>query len=202
MRKDFIYLASASPRRAELLRQIGVPFRVMAAELSETRRISEPGENYVTRLAVAKADQIWDELGIDEHCPVLGADTAVVIEGQVFGKPENSDDACKMLGVLSGKTHRVLTAVALRYASRSISRLCSSEVSFRSTTESERRAYVATGEPLDKAGAYAIQGLGAVFIDHLAGSYSSTMGLPLAATAALLGEFGLPAWLYSDDKSA
>jgi septum formation protein len=202
MRKDFIYLASASPRRSELLRQIGVPFRVTAAELNEARDIGEPAETYVTRLAVAKANRIWDELGIDEDCPVLGADTAVVIAGQVFGKPESSDEACKMLGVLSGKTHRVLTAVAVCYGSRSISRLCSSEVRFRATTESERRAYVATGEPLDKAGAYAIQGLGAVFIDHLAGSYSSTMGLPLAATAALLGEFGLPAWLYLDHKSA
>ena len=202
MRKDFIYLASASPRRSELLRQIGVPFRVSAAELCETRGVNEPAETYVTRLALAKADRIWDELGINDDSPVLGADTAVVIDRQVFGKPESSDEACKMLDVLSGKTHRVLTAVALRYGSRSLSRLCSSEVRFRATTESERRAYVATGEPLDKAGAYAIQGMGALFIDYLAGSYSSTMGLPLAATATLLGEFGLPAWLYTERESA
>ncbi len=197
-----MYLASASPRRYALLEQIGVPFQARPPQVCEARRPGELPDAYVTRLARAKADTVWDEVAADEARPVLGADTVVVIDGQVFGKPGDAEEALQMLADLSGRTHRVLTAVAVRHGPRLLSELSSSEVRFRETTERERMAYVATGEPLDKAGSYAIQGMGAVFIDHLSGSYSAVMGLPLAMTALLLAEFGVPTWLYTNAKPA
>jgi len=195
-----MYLASASPRRHALLEQIGVSFQARPAQVCEARRPGELPDAYVTRLAREKADTVCDELAVGEARPVLGADTAVVIDGQVFGKPRDAEEALQMLADLSGRTHRVLTAVAVRHGPRLLSELSSSEVRFRETTERERVAYVATGEPLDKAGSYAIQGMGAVFIDHISGSYSAVMGLPLAKTALLLAEFGVPTWLHTNAK--
>ena len=197
-----MYLASASPRRYALLEQIGVPFQAHPAEICETRRPGELPDAYVTRLACEKADTVWNEVAASEERPVLAADTAVVIGGQIFGKPRDAEEAVQMLADLSGRTHNVLTAVAVRYGQRLLSELSSSEVRFREMTERERLAYVATGEPLDKAGSYAIQGKGAVFIEHISGSYSAVMGLPLALTVLLLAEFGVPSWLQSTEKPA
>ena len=195
MKKDFIYLASASPRRRALLEQIGVPFRVRTQTLNEQRRDAEEPGDYVTRLAEGKASHVWNAIEQEDPRPVLAADTAVVVDEQVFGKPEDARVAEEILAELSGRTHQVLTAVALKHGERMLSRLSMSDVRFRATTARERQAYCATEEPLDKAGGYAIQGLGAVFVEHLSGSYSGVMGLPLCETASLLQEFGLPAWL-------
>ena len=192
MRKDFVYLASASPRRSELLRQIGVRFEVRPAAIQEDRGSAETPDAYVLRLAAAKADAVWGRL--DEPRPVLAADTAVVLDDRVLGKPADAAEAAAMLAALSGRTHRVLTAVALRSGGGRESLLCVSEVRFRATTAEERRAYCATGEPYDKAGGYGIQGRAAVFVEHLSGSYSSVVGLPLFETARLLERCGVPLW--------
>jgi septum formation protein len=195
MTTGFIYLASASPRRRELLEQIGVPFRVLAAAIAETRRVGEAARDYVARVAGDKADAVWQQVCQHEPAPVLAADTAVVVDGEIFGKPDGETAALAMLDRLSGRSHRVLTAVALRWHEDRKVRLAESEVRFRPTTAAERVAYCRTGEPFDKAGGYAIQGAGAVFVEHLVGSYSGVMGLPLGETSAMLAGIGLPAWL-------
>ncbi len=195
MRRDFIYLASASPRRCALLEQIGVPFQARPAEVCEARQPRERPGAYVTRLAREKADKIWNDVTDSLARPVLAADTAVVIDRRVLGKPRDTEEALQMLADLSGRSHSVLTAVVVQHGRRIASELCASKVRFRATTKQERLAYCATGEPLDKAGSYAIQGMGAIFIEHISGSYSSVMGLPVAVTALLLAEFGCPTWL-------
>jgi septum formation protein len=194
MNKDFVYLASASPRRSELLRQIGVPFRVQPADIKEEQLPGEPPETYVQRLAAAKADAVWAAVQAERR-PVLAADTAVVLDSAVLGKPKDAAEAERMLGRLSGRAHRVLTAVALRDGDDRVTLLSASEVRFRTTTEAERLAYCATGEPFDKAGGYGIQGHAAVFVEELRGSYSNVVGLPLFETAALLARAGLKFWL-------
>jgi septum formation protein len=193
MKKDFVYLASASPRRSELLRQIGVRFAVREAAIEERQLPRETAEAYVVRLAAAKAETVWVAVA-DAHA-VLGADTAVVLDGDVLGKPADADEAAAMLERLSGRTHRVLTAVALRHAGGLDTRLSVSEVRFRATTAAERLAYCRTGEPFDKAGGYGIQGHAAVFVEKLEGSYSGVVGLPLFETAALLTRCGVEFWL-------
>jgi septum formation protein len=197
MRKDFVYLASGSPRRSELLRQIGVPFRVRPAAIPEEQAAGEAPDAYVLRLAGAKAGAVWSGLDRsgDEPRPVLAADTAVVLDGRVLGKPADATQAEAMLGQLSGRTHRVLTAIALRTSAGTDTLLNASEVRFRATTAEERRAYCATGEPFDKAGGYGIQGRAAVFVEHLCGSYSGVVGLPLYETAVLLARHGVGFWL-------
>jgi len=195
MTTGFIYLASASPRRSELLRQIGVPFRVLSPRISEARRGAEPAETYVRRLAAEKAAQVWDRVRVEAPAPVLAADTAVVVDGEIYGKPAGEPEALAMLARLSGRSHSVLTSIALCFHDLAETRTSVSEVRFRPTTEAERIAYCRSGEPYDKAGGYAIQGFGAVFVEHLNGSFSSVMGLPLAETAGLLARFGLPPWL-------
>jgi len=202
MAKNFIYLASASPRRRELLDQIGVEFRVIVADVPEQRGDGETPEAYVLRIAAAKADSVWTRLAARDAAPVLGADTAVVVDQLVFGKPANESEALAMLECLSGRSHTVLTAVALRSESGTESLVAESEVRFRPTTAGERKAYCRCREPFDKAGAYAIQGRGAVFVEHLSGSYSTVMGLPLCETARLLSRFGLPAWLGNSTSEA
>jgi septum formation protein len=197
MTTGFIYLASASPRRSALLAQIGVPFRVLAAEVAEEALPDEAAAAYVERVALAKADAGWERVHDASPAPVLAADTAVVLEGELFGKPAGEPEALAMLARLSGRSHTVLTAVALRWQERRESRVTTSEVRFRATTPAERLAYCRTGEPYDKAGGYAIQGQAAVFVEHLSGSFSSVMGLPLCETAALLGTYGLPPWLHT-----
>jgi len=191
MSQDFVYLASGSPRRRELLQQIGVSFRVVGMAVDEAVLPDEGPSAYVTRLAAAKAAAGWERSRDFTHVPVLAADTAVVLDGQILGKPADGQDAEGMLRRLSGRTHEVLTAIALRTANGLQSRISRSEVTFRSIAAAEARAYWETGEPSDKAGAYAIQGRGAIFIADLRGSYSGVMGLPLFETAELLREAGL-----------
>lgn len=180
-----IYLASASPRRRELLDQIGIRYRTLAVNVDETRHANEPPERYVLRLALDKARAGRAQLLQGGARPVLGADTAVVIDGEVLGKPRDRDDALAMLRRLSGRIHHVYTGVALAGVEEG-TRLSVSAVSFRPLTLEECAAYWHTGEPADKAGAYAIQGRGAAFITRLEGSYSGVMGLPLYETAQLI----------------
>jgi nucleoside triphosphate pyrophosphatase len=184
-------LASASPRRRELLAQIGVPHSVKAAHIDESRKPSESAHEYVLRLAKEKAEAIWRDAA---NLPVLAADTTVVLDEEIFGKPRDRDDALQMLAALSGRTHDVLTAVALATTEGITTCLSESKVRFRKITEEERLAYWSTGEPRDKAGAYAIQGLGAIFVESLVGSYSGVMGLPLFETAELLRAAKVPCW--------
>jgi len=192
--KPDLILASASPRRSALLRQIGVAHRVATPAVEERREAGESVEACVTRLALAKAREVHARdaaLGL----PVLGADTAVVLGGEMLGKPADRSAAMAMLKSLSGCTHQVLTAVALVGARGEAVRLSSSSVGFRSIDAAEMARYWASGEPGDKAGGYAIQGFAAVFIERLEGSYSGVMGLPLFETAALLDAAGVPRWL-------
>lgn len=198
MPRDFIYLASASPRRAELLGQIGVRCEVRPAEIDERAHAGEAPRQYVARVAAAKAAAVHAALDGASR-PVLAADTAVVLDGRLLGKPADERAALGMLEALSGRTHRVLSAIALRHADGSETALSESEVRFRSTTAAERTAYCRTGEPYGKAGGYAIQGRGAVFVAHLSGSYSSVMGLPVHETAALLARYGMPEWLAGEE---
>jgi septum formation protein len=192
--QDFIYLASASPRRRELLQQIGVSFRVIGAGLDETALNGESPPAYVARLAEAKAAVGWRSTENLGGAPVLAADTAVVLEGEILGKPADMNDAIAMLLKLSGRAHQVLTAVALRTAAGVEVRVSRSSVTFRSIDSKEARAYWGTGEARDKAGAYAIQGYAAIFIADLKGSYSGVMGLPLFETAELLKAAGVACW--------
>ena len=190
MKKDFVYLASASPRRSELLRQIGAAFKVRPAAIPEEQSPVEAPEAYVLRLAVAKADAVFATLEDHERGPVLAADTAVVLDGVVLGKPADVGEASAMLERLSARSHRVLTAVALRCGDSVETLLSESEVRFRATTAAERLAYCATGEPFDKAGGYGIQGRAAKFVRSMNGSFSGVMGLPLYETAQLLERMG------------
>jgi septum formation protein len=190
-----IRLASASPRRRELLTQIGVPHVVTVADIDESERPGEYAHEYVKRMAIEKASAIWSR---DPGLPVLAADTTVVLDGVMFGKPRDRAHALEMLARLSGRTHEVLTAVALATSAGVELRLSTSSVRMRTLTESECIAYWESGEPRDKAGAYAIQGLGAVFIESINGSYSGVMGLPLYETAELLRAAGLPYWCRMD----
>ncbi len=184
-----IILASASPRRRELLHQIGVQFDQQVAEIDETPRKNEPAEAYVVRLALEKARAIQARLG-DDEVPVLGADTAVVIDEEILGKPRDESHAAAMLRQLAGREHRVLSAIAL-VGQRELCRVSESRVHFRALTDNEIAAYWRTGEPAGKAGGYAVQGIGAIFIEQLQGSYSGVMGLPVFETAQLLQEFGI-----------
>jgi nucleoside triphosphate pyrophosphatase len=200
MGKDFVYLASGSPRRSELLRQIGVHFAVKPAAIDESRLPGEAPEAYVCRLAAAKAEAVWATLGAEPR-PVLAADTAVVLDGRILGKPVGPAAAAAMLEALSGRSHRVLTAVALRSHAGTDVELAASEVRFRATTQAEREAYAETSEPFDKAGGYGIQGFAAVFVERLTGSYSGVVGLPLYETAALLGRSGVPVWAKIEEAA-
>lgn len=184
-----LLLASASPRRRELLAQIGVAHIARGAQLDETRAASEAAHDYVARIAAAKARTLRAS---DASLPVLGADTVVALDDVVFGKPKGRDDALAMLARLSGREHQVLTAVALADGRGLALAVSISAVRFRSISAEEACEYWDSGEPADKAGGYAIQGLAAAFIECLHGSYSGVMGLPLFETAALLRAAGIP----------
>jgi septum formation protein len=195
-----VYLASKSPRRQELLRQLGVEFDELLLreapgrkrDVVEAPRKDEPPLEYVRRVARLKASIGWHRMvrrGLTAK-PVLGADTEVVLDGTALGKPDDAADAIAMLGALSGRTHEVLTAVALRWNAQLAQAVSASRVTFRELPKDEIERYVATGEPFDKAGAYAIQGRAAAFVQHLEGSYSGVMGLPLFETAELLERIG------------
>ena len=182
-----IDLASQSPRRAELLRQIGVEYQVYAANVDESRFAAEGPEEYVRRVAEAKARAVVSEVAVNaQSWVVLAADTTIEIDGDIIGKPQDQDDCQCILARLSDREHRVLTAVAVATEAGLELRLSRNLVKFRKLTEREINAYCATAEPMDKAGAYAIQGKAAVFIERLEGSYSAVMGLPLSETAELL----------------
>ncbi len=189
-----LYLASGSPRRRELLAQIGVPFVTLSASIDETALPGEAAPGYVERLALDKARAGLASLSDCSDAVVLGADTAVVLDGQILGKPQDRAEALGMLAALSGREHQVLTAVALVSRARSTVQVVSSRVSFRALQPGEAEAYWATGEPCDKAGSYGIQGLAAVFVSQLQGSYSAVVGLPLCETAQLLNEFAISCW--------
>lgn len=198
-----IHLASKSPRRRELLRQIGVQFDVLTfrggergedADVDETPLEGEDVMRYVERLALTKAEAgmrrvLWRKL---TRQPVLAADTTLELDGDIIGKPTDTDDARDILRRLSGRSHRVLTAVAVSDGVRIRSLISESEVRFRTLTESDIKHYVGSGEPMDKAGAYGIQGRAAMFVEEIRGSYSGIMGLPLFETAQLLEVFGYP----------
>jgi len=187
-----IYLASASPRRRELLEQIGISFRRLVVDVPEVREKDEVPEMYVLRVALEKARAGRAVLAADDPLPVLGADTEVVIQGEVLGKPRDRSDAMAMMDRLSGKWHQVMSAVAVvGRDGEEGSRLSVSSVLFREVRRAEAAAYWETGEPVDKAGGYAIQGRAALFIERLEGSYSGVMGLPLFETADLLAQFGI-----------
>ncbi|HTS21309.1 MAG TPA: Maf family protein [Casimicrobiaceae bacterium] len=195
-----VYLASKSPRRQELLRQLGIDFvelklREAAGrdpDVVEAPREGEAPIEYVKRVARLKASVAWHRMTRRNLAPkpVLAADTEVVLDGAVFGKPRDAADAIAMLSVLSGRTHEVFTAVAVRWEAQLVQGVSSSRVAFRAVPKDEIERYVATGEPFDKAGAYAIQGRAAAFIQHLEGSYSGVMGLPLFETAEILAKIG------------
>ena len=195
-----IYLASRSPRRHELLAQLGIPFdeiKLRAApgrhrDVVEEALDGEPALHYVERIARTKASMGWkrmEERGLPPR-PVLGADTEVVLDDVIFGKPHDADAARAMLAKLSGRVHDVISAVALRWNDDIEVAVSVSQVTFRKMTAGEIERYIESREPFDKAGGYAIQGLAAAFITKLEGSYSGVMGLPLAETASLLARIG------------
>ncbi len=183
-----IVLASASPRRKELLDQIKVSYIVKPVDLDETPLADEAPLDYVRRLAAEKSAACFAQLG--GSLPVLAADTAVVLDGLIMGKPKDRDDALAMLRLLSGKMHRVYSAVSLRGREHSQA-VSITEVTFRPLSECEIAAYWQSGEPADKAGSYAIQGVGGVFVESINGSFSGVVGLPLFETAELLSRHGI-----------
>lgn len=182
-------LASASPRRRQLLGQLGIRHEARPTDILEVPQTGESPERYVHRIAAEKSLAAQGLIG--HETPVLAADTEVVLDDDILGKPLDQAHAMAMLARLSGRTHRVLSAVSLRAGNRHWEALSISEVSFRPLTLDEIAAYWMTGEPQGKAGAYAIQGLGALFIEHLSGSYTGVMGLPLRETGDLLRRIGL-----------
>jgi septum formation protein len=198
-----IYLASRSSRRRELLKQIGVSFEVLllregpqrAADFDETPLPDEVPRDYVVRIAQAKAEAGWARLGQRRlmRFPVLSADTTVALDTHILGKPADREQAMAFLRQLSGKTHQVHSAVAVKFDNQIEVSLSTTDVQFRDLEEQEIRQYVTSGEPQDKAGGYAIQGRAAVFVRTIAGSYSGVMGLPLYETSQLLVKFGYPA---------
>ena len=182
-----ILLASGSPRRAELLRQIGIDFNILETSVDESKLATESAEEYVCRMAAAKASA-GEKMSLAgaTPLPVLAADTIINIDGSIIGKPDDSQGCQCILAKLSARQHQVLSAVAVSYQGRLELKLSINQVRFRALEKWEIEAYCADGEPLDKAGAYAIQGKAAIFIEHIEGSYSSVMGLPLFETAELL----------------
>jgi septum formation protein len=187
-----LILASASPRRHELLTQAGLTFTAEAADLNEDLLPNEAAAAYVQRLAEEKAQAVWNAHRASDTAEdplvVLGADTCVVVEGQILGKPTDSADARRMLELLSGRTHAVLTGIAAITAKKTVRDLDITQVTFNVITDSEIGRYIASGEPLDKAGAYAIQGYAARWIPRIEGCYFNVVGLPIARTITLLAQ--------------
>jgi len=188
-----IYLASRSPRRAELLQQIGVDFLVLPSDIDEAVLPGEAAKDYVVRLARTKAAVCFEQLQQQQltMLPVLAADTTVTADGEILGKPENDDDAYRMLAKMSGRWHEVHTGIALATQAGVVVALSTTRVEMATLAEATIRAYIASGEPRDKAGAYGIQGLAGVLIKRIEGSYSGVMGLPIFETATLLSDAGI-----------
>ena len=185
-----LLLASQSPRRASLLQQMGLDFEVQPADIDETSRADEDAIHYVDRLAKTKAQSQWRSGFVH-----LGADTIVVLDGALLGKPRDEQHAMQMLMRLSGRSHQVATGVAVFDGEQVLSDVVMTTVTFRSIDSQEAKFYWATGEPADKAGAYALQGIGGVFVTTIAGSYSNVIGLPMAETEQLLASIGVNTWL-------
>lgn len=196
MGRTQLHLASSSPRRREILSALGIRFSFAGVDIDESRRPGEAVEDMVTRLAHDKVQAV-DKAQLAD-LPVLGADTIVVLDGRVFGKPADQEDALAMLAALSGKAHRVLTAVALKDRERLRIAMSDTAVRFRDIDPVEALAYWQSGEPVGKAGAYAIQGLGGVFVEWVRGSYTGVVGLPVFETAALLRRAGIDVLLKSN----
>jgi septum formation protein len=202
MSAPLLYLASKSPRRQALLRQLDIEFETLLLrealgrdrDVVEQAHDAEPALHYVERIARTKAQVGWQRMQNRKLAerPVVGADTEVVLDGEVFGKPRDADDAVRMLKRLSGRTHQVLTAVAVRFRDQIEVDVSASKVTLRRLAAAEIERYAATGEPLDKAGGYAVQGRAAAFVARIEGSYSGIVGLPLCETATLLGRVGCP----------
>lgn len=182
-----LILASQSPRRRELLGRIGLEFTVRVADIDETMDANDPPQTAVAKISAKKAAAV--EAGADDA--VLAADTIVVAEGSILGKPKDTADAARMLRLLSGRTHQVMTGVTVRRGETSETRVEVTDVTFRSLSDAEIAAYIATGEPMDKAGAYGAQGLGSIFISGLRGDYFNVVGLPLCLSAQLLRRHGI-----------
>lgn len=193
MNKNNIYLASQSPRRKELLQQLGVHVTVLPSHIDESLRADESVESYVTRLAKEKAEvclQYIQKQGLD-YLPILAADTTVCLDHVILGKPESEIEAFNMLKSLSGRWHEVHTAVAVSSASGTECLLSTTHVQMAHISDADIQAYINTGEPRDKAGAYGIQGLAGIFIQSIEGSYSGVMGLPIFETGQLLRQAGI-----------
>jgi septum formation protein len=191
MLSRMLYLASQSPRRRELLGRLGLEFGLIDLDLPEHRQPGEPALEYVRRVAREKAGAGLLKVVANPSALVLGSDTEVVLDDEVFGKPRDAADAAAMLRKLSGRAHQVISAVSLVSPSREAQAVSISQVAFAELDDAAIERYVATGEPMGKAGAYAIQGYAEVFVSRLDGSYSGVMGLPLHETARLLREFGV-----------
>lgn len=193
MKQPQIYLASGSPRRWQLLEQLGLTLLPLNSDIDETPLPNEEAKSYCLRLAIAKNQRAQ---GGEKHrdfakLPILTADTTVSIDGVILGKPRSEQHAYHMLKQLSGRTHQVFTAVCVSWQQQQLACVQTSEVTFKSLSDEEIWAYIATQEPMDKAGAYGIQGLGGTFVQHLSGSFTGVMGLPLYETADLLKQIGI-----------
>jgi len=187
-----LILASASPRRRELLERIGLRFTVQVADADETLLPGLSPKEQVTRLSQIKAQAVADAAGQPEDTVILSADTVVVLEDEILGKPKDEADAARMLRALSGRDHLVLTGITVRRGHQVVSHCEETAVHFRPLSDREIAGYIATKEPMDKAGAYGIQGYAALFVDKLTGDYYNVMGLPVCAAAMLLRDFGIP----------
>ncbi len=185
-----VYLASNSPRRREILQNLGYAVRNIAVETDETPHAGEAAADYVLRLARAKNQAARAAHPEAADCAIVSADTAVVLDGAILGKPADAAHAAAMLRALSGRTHQVLTAVCVSFRGHTHALVQQNDVGFRQLDDAEIAAYLATGEPLDKAGAYGIQGIGGVFVRHLSGSFTGVMGLPVFETVELLHRCG------------
>jgi len=199
MTDPVLILASASPRRKELLQSLGITTHVCSADIDESQLKGELPENYVERLALEKAKTVMSLLSQDAqvemgNLPILAADTIVTLNQQLFGKPKSQDDAIAIWQTLSGKTHEVMTAIALLKESQQYTALSTSKVSFKELNQQEMEMYWQTGEPVDKAGAYAVQGFASAWVKSISGSYSGIVGLPLYELNGLLKKVGL-SWL-------
>lgn len=185
-----LVLASASPRRKDILHSLGFEVINIPSNITETKNINETAQDYVLRMAIEKnqAANIPDKL---KHYPLISADTIVCLNKHILGKPNSTQEAYNMLKKLSGQTHQVLTAVCIRHQQQQYHVIQHNHVKFKTLSHAEIQAYIATGEPMDKAGAYGIQGIGSIFIQHLSGSFSGVMGLPIFETMQLLQQCGL-----------
>ena len=192
-----LYLCSASPRRKALLQQIGIFPEIAPVDIDESVLPSEHAEKYVYRLAQEKAAAGFETLlknGIDAECVVIAADTCVSCDHHILGKPASLDEAKRTLRLLSGRTHQVLTAFAVKTAHTEYAEIVATDVTFRTLSDTEIEEYWQTGEPQDKAGSYGIQGLAAIFVERISGSYSNVVGLPLAEVSLALNKFNIAPW--------